>query len=66
MQRMSVVFPEPFGPSQPRQRPRGTSNVTSVTALVEPKRLDTRSSAMIVSDATERRQLSFARLRSLS
>jgi hypothetical protein len=66
MQRISVALPDPFGPSQPRQRPRGTSNVTSVTALVEPKRLETRSSAMIVSGANERRQLSFARLRSLS
>jgi hypothetical protein len=37
-----------------------------VTAFVEPKRLETRSSAMIVSDANGRRQLSFARVRSLS
>ena len=66
MQRIRVVLPEPFGPSQPRQRPRGTSNVTSVTALVEPKRLETRSSAMIVSAANAWRQLSFARRRSLS
>jgi hypothetical protein len=40
--------------------------VTSVTAFVEPKRLETRSSAMIVSAANAWRQLSFARRRSLS
>jgi hypothetical protein len=47
MQRISVVFPEPFGPSQPRQRPRGTSIVTSSTATVRPKRFVTPASRMI-------------------
>lgn len=65
MQRISVVFPEPFGPSHPRQRPRRTSKETSTTARVEPKRFETCSSAMMVSADTSRpRQLSFARLRS--
>ena len=47
MQRISVVLPEPFGPSQPRQRPGGTSIVTSFTATVRPKRFVTPARRMI-------------------
>ena len=47
--RISVVLPQPFGPSQAKQRPRGTSTVTSSTASFCPNRFETCSSWMIAS-----------------
>ena len=47
--RMSVVLPQPFGPSHAKQRPRGTSTVTSSTASFCPNRFETCSSWMIAS-----------------
>src|SRR5664279_606455 len=47
--RISVVLPQPFGPSQAKQRPRGTSIVTSSTARICPNRFETCSSWMIAS-----------------
>jgi hypothetical protein len=41
MHRISVVLPGLLGPSQPTQRPGITWKVTSLTAVVEPKRFDT-------------------------
>src|SRR5271167_96198 len=37
--RTSVVLPAPLGPSSPKTSPRSTSNVTSLTAVKLPKRL---------------------------
>src|SRR5262245_49094771 len=34
--RMSVVFPDPFGPSSPNTSPRSTANDTSLTAVKSP------------------------------
>src|SRR5437868_4389805 len=39
--RMSVVFPDPLGPSSPKTSPRATSNDTSLTAVKVPNRIDT-------------------------
>src|SRR5688572_4668446 len=38
--RISVVFPDPFGPSSPNTSPRWTSNDTSLTAVKSPNRMD--------------------------
>jgi hypothetical protein len=37
--RMVVVFPEPFGPTNPQIVPSGTSNVAFSTAAISPYRL---------------------------
>src|SRR5437870_12281840 len=45
--RMLVVFPAPFGPMKPKTCPRPTSNDTSCTARVVPKKRYRRRSSMI-------------------
>src|SRR5262245_60510249 len=47
--RISVVLPQPFGPSQAKQRPAGTSTVTSSTAVRSPNFFVTPLRLMIVS-----------------
>src|SRR5215468_8013233 len=46
--RMSVVLPEPFGPSSPNTSPRPTVSETSLTAVNEPKRMVPCSTEMAV------------------
>src|SRR5437660_1749586 len=43
---MSVVFPEPLGPSRPNTSPRRTSSVTQSTAVNVPNRIVTSRTSM--------------------